>query len=66
MIEHYEFGHIVIRGKSYSSDVIIYPDHVDSDWWREEGHRLSPVDLWGNGPIDRYQPLYHKIKSNQR
>jgi len=46
MIEHYEFGRIVIDGKSYSSDVIIYPDRVDPDWWREEGHRLSPVDLW--------------------
>ena len=46
MIEHYEFGRIVIDGKSYSSDVIIYPDRVDAEWWREEGHRLSPVDLW--------------------
>ncbi len=46
MIEHYEFGHIVIAGKSYHSDVIIYPDRVDAEWWREEGHRLSPVDLW--------------------
>ena len=45
-IEHYEFGRIVIDGKSYSSDVIVYPERVDADWWREEGHRLSPVDLW--------------------
>jgi hypothetical protein len=46
MIESYEFGRIVIEGKRYATDVIIYPDHVEDNWWREEGHSLSPVDLW--------------------
>ena len=46
MIESYEFGRIVIKGKGYTTDVIIYPDHVDDNWWREEGHSLSSVDLW--------------------
>ena len=46
MIESYEFGRIVVRGKRYATDVIIYPDHVEDNWWREEGHSLSPVDLW--------------------
>ena len=46
MIESYEFGRIVIGGKRYTTDVIIYPDHVEDNWWREEGHSLSPVDLW--------------------
>lgn len=46
MIESYEFGRIVIRGKGYATDVIIYPDHVEDNWWREEAHSLSPVDLW--------------------
>jgi hypothetical protein len=46
LIESYEFGRIVINGKRYTTDVIIYPDHVEDDWWREEGHSLSPVDLW--------------------
>ena len=46
MIESYEFGRIVIKGKRYTTDVIIYPDHVEDNWWREEGHSLSPVDLW--------------------
>ncbi len=46
MIESYEFGRIVIKGKRYTTDVIVYPDHVDDNWWREEGHSLSPVDLW--------------------
>jgi len=44
-IEDYRFGHIVIDGKSYSRDVIIYPDRVDDSWWRKEGHRLAPEDL---------------------
>ena len=46
MIESCEFGCIVIKGKRYATDVIIYPDHVEDNWWREEGHSLSPVDLW--------------------
>ncbi len=45
MIEHYSFGRIVIDGKEYTSDVIIYPDHVDGNWWRKEGHRLQVVDI---------------------
>ncbi len=44
-ITHYSFGKIVIDGKTYTSDVIIYPDLVDSPWWRREGHRLQVVDL---------------------
>jgi len=46
VIESYEFGCIVIKGQRYAKDVIIYPDHVEDTWWREEGHSLSPVDLW--------------------
>jgi hypothetical protein len=44
-IDSYSFGKIVIEGKTYTSDVIIYPDHVDSSWWRKEGHYLQAVDL---------------------
>jgi len=45
MIEKYSFGSITIGGNEYHSDVIIYPDKVDSGWWRKEGHRLSAEDL---------------------
>jgi hypothetical protein len=45
MIDSYEFGVIVINGKRYSSDVIIYPDRVKDDWWRKEGHKLGIDDL---------------------
>lgn len=44
-ITHYSFGKITIDNKTCTSDVIIYPDHVDSAWWRKEGHYLQIVDL---------------------
>jgi len=44
-IEAYSFGRMVIEGKEYTSDLIVYPDRVDAGWWREEGHLLKPVDL---------------------
>jgi hypothetical protein len=44
-IEHYSFGTITIDGKSYTSDVIIYPEKIDSSWWRKQGHSLHIVDL---------------------
>jgi len=45
IITHYSFGKIVIDGRTYTSDVIIYPGRVDDTWWRKEGHRLQPEDL---------------------
>ena len=47
MIESYSFGHIVIDGRSYSSDVIIYRDRVEDNWWRKRGHLVTPEDLKG-------------------
>lgn len=44
-IESYGFGHITIDGKSHSQDVIILPDRVIGNWWRNEGHSLGPNDL---------------------
>lgn len=45
MIESYNFGKIVIDGKGYTDDVIVFPDRVKDGWWREEGHSLNPKDL---------------------
>ncbi len=45
MIGSYEFGVIVIKGKRYTSDVIVFPERVIDDWWRKEGHRLYVEDL---------------------
>ncbi len=44
-IDSYRFGRIVIDGKRYENDVIIFPDRVQSNWWREEGHRLQIEDI---------------------
>ena len=45
MIDEYNFGRIVIDGKIYTSDVIIFPDRVRDEWWREDGHSLSLKDI---------------------
>ena len=45
MIDSYDFGRIVIDGKKYTNDVIIFPNRVMSSWWRKEGHRLHINDL---------------------
>jgi hypothetical protein len=44
-IDSYSFGSLVVDGKMYTSDVIIYPGRVDPTWWRKEGHRLQIADL---------------------
>jgi hypothetical protein len=44
-VDDYSFGRIVIDGKTYTSDVIVYPDRVDPSWWRKEGHYLQKEDL---------------------
>ncbi|MGQ9507113.1 MAG: MTH938/NDUFAF3 family protein [Candidatus Bathycorpusculaceae bacterium] len=45
VIESYDFGVMVINGKKYKSDLIIYQEKVFDGWWRKEGHRLYVEDL---------------------
>ena len=46
MIDTCSFGSIVVNGKKYTSDLIIYPGgHVTDSWIREKGHRLSRHDI---------------------
>ncbi|MEM1508187.1 MAG: MTH938/NDUFAF3 family protein [Candidatus Bathyarchaeia archaeon] len=45
MIDSYDFGVIIIDGKRYTSNVIIFIDEVMSGWWRKEGHRIHLEDL---------------------
>ncbi len=47
-IDSYLFGQIVINGKKYTSDVIIFPDRVQDDWWRDESHELALKDMSGS------------------
>lgn len=44
-IDKYDFGHMTIDGTAYNSDLIIFPDKVIPNWWREEGHQLRLNDL---------------------
>jgi len=46
-INSYHFGQIVINGQKYTSDVIIFPDRVQGDWWRDESHELTLKDITG-------------------
>ena len=45
MIERYEFGKIIYKGKSYKSDLIITSNKIIFPWWRKEGHLLCLCDL---------------------
>ncbi len=45
MIENYSFGQILIDGKKYNSDLIIFKDHIYDSWWRKEGHNLNINDI---------------------
>jgi hypothetical protein len=44
-IDLYQFGKIVIDGKVYTSDCLIFGDSIDATWWRKQGHVLDPEDL---------------------
>lgn len=45
MIESYAFGKMVVDGCIHTSDLIIFPDHMQSTWWRKSGHRLCLEDI---------------------
>lgn len=45
-IETYSFGEMTIEGRTYTSDLILFPDgRIQDNWWREEGHMLKPGDI---------------------
>jgi len=45
LIEFYDFGVMVVNGKRYTSDLIVFPEKVLGRWWRREGHQLCLEDL---------------------
>ncbi len=45
LIEEYEFGKIVIDGETYHTDILVFPDRVRDQWWRQKGHELVIEDL---------------------
>jgi len=44
-IQSYRFGEIVIEGRKYRDDLMVFADRVRAGWWRKEGHLLQVVDL---------------------
>lgn len=77
MIDAYRFGQIVIDGQTFTFDVIIYPDHVEANWWRKEGHKLQVEDIQnilraepevlivGTGAAGRMQVMPETVKCLQ-
>ncbi len=45
VIESYDFGRVVVDGKEYTTDLIIFPERVEDGWWRKQGHRLYVEDI---------------------
>ena len=45
IVDSYQFGLIVVNGKRYTSDVIIFPDRVRDNWWKKRGHQLCLEDI---------------------
>ena len=44
-VDDYGFGRIVIDGKAYSHDVILFWDGRIEKWWRKEGHKVCLDDV---------------------
>ena len=45
MIDSYRFGQVVVNGKRYTSDVVIFPDRVKENWRRKTSHQLHLDEL---------------------
>lgn len=44
-IDNCSFGQITVAGTAYTTDILVYPDRVQSNWLRQDGHSLSMQDL---------------------
>jgi hypothetical protein len=44
-IEAFQFGKIMVGGKLYVKDLIIFPTHVSENWWRKSGHNIVVEDI---------------------
>ena len=45
MIESYSFGHMFIKGRIITSDLILYPHKINDSWWRISGHAVCLKDI---------------------
>lgn len=44
-IDSYSFGLMIVDGKTYSSDLIIFPGKIIPNWRRKSGHSLCVEDI---------------------
>ncbi len=44
-IDSYQFGRMVINGRNYTTDCLIFGGAVHDNWFRKSGHSLSIDDL---------------------
>ena len=52
-IESYRFGLMKVNGIDYTTDLILFPDRIKINWWREQGHILAIEDI---GDILEFKP----------
>jgi hypothetical protein len=45
LVEYYNFGKIIINGKTYTSDVVVSREWIFESWWRKEGHAVHLEDI---------------------
>jgi len=44
-IEGYSFGNMAVDGKTFTRDLILFPDRIQKSWQREKSHHLKKKDL---------------------
>ncbi|MFA5032335.1 MAG: MTH938/NDUFAF3 family protein [bacterium] len=44
-IKKYKFGQVTIGDVIYTRDLVIYPDKVETSWWRDANHLVQLKDL---------------------
>lgn len=44
-IDSYRFGQLVVDGQVFTKDLIIFPERIQTNWWRKSGHNLSVKDI---------------------
>lgn len=45
MIDAFRFGEMIIDGRCYRTDIVLYPDHVEALWERCEQHVVKIADM---------------------
>jgi hypothetical protein len=44
-LDDYTFGSVTVDGEVHTKDLIVLPDRVVPNWWRQQGHSLAIEDL---------------------